>query len=261
MLTTMLLMIIVWTFAVWGSEIQDEFLQEDGTRLCRSPGHCWLELVNSLATGDVGGLLMQRPRFALHQSWSAYLMVWAYQFLLFVIVVIILLNVVFGIIIDTFGELRGEKVAKKAHMENTCFICGIDRFVFETKGVGFEHHIKKDHWMWTYLAMMVHVREKDPTGYNGWETYVAAKMKANDTSFLPRNTAIVLQASQREEEAAAEELKKRVADIEAQGKQMMRMLEAIRRDNEEMLERMPPALGARQKSVVRQHSSVVSSAI
>ena len=146
-------------FAVWGTEIRehypDAWLTEDGAQeaLCRSPGHCWLEIVNSLASGDVGDLLMPRPRFenqldADNQpSWVYYLLMWAYQFLLFLIVVVILLNVVFGIIIDTFGELRGEKMSKKAHMENTCFICGIDRFTFETKGEGFEKHIRQDHWM------------------------------------------------------------------------------------------------------------------
>ena len=99
-----LLVIIIWMFAVWGNEFsRDEFLLEnDGvTRLCRSPGHCWLEIVNSLATGDVGDLLMNRPRTAKHPEWSRYFFVWMYQFLLFVVVVIILLNVVFGIIIDS----------------------------------------------------------------------------------------------------------------------------------------------------------------
>ena len=136
-------------------------------------------------------------------------------------------------------------------MENTCFICGIDRFTFDTKGRGFQHHLEKDHWMWTYLALMIHVREKDPTDHNGWESYVSAKMKANDTSFMPRNTAIVLQASQREEEAASEELKKRVANVEAQGKKLMGMQEAIQRDLTEMLERMPSPSIARQRSMQR----------
>ena len=31
----------------------------------------------------------------------------------------------------------------------------MDRFTFETKGEGFEKHLKEDHWMWTYLAMMI----------------------------------------------------------------------------------------------------------
>ncbi len=39
------------------------------------------------------------------------------------------------------------QAAKKNHMENTCFVCGVDRFTFDTKGGGFDDHIRNDHWM------------------------------------------------------------------------------------------------------------------
>jgi len=253
MLTLMLLTIVIWMFAVIGTEMEYAMITEDGAdrTLCTTPGHCWLEIVNSLATGDVGDLLMHRPRSHSHTDWHTYLAVWSYQFLLFVIVVIILLNVVFGIIIDTFSELRGEKAAKKNHMENTCFICGVDRFTFDTKGDGFAPHVARDHNMWTYLAMMIHVREKEPTEYNGWETYVAERMEAKDTSFMPRNNALVLQASQIAEEAATEELHRRVGEVETQNRTMLTMLEALQRDSAAILERLHerPAHPARVSSV------------
>ena len=44
------------------------------------------------------------------------------------------------------------------------------------------------------LPLRGQVREKEPTEYNGWETYVAEPMEAKDTSFMPRNNALVLQA-------------------------------------------------------------------
>ena len=57
----------------------------------------------------------------------------AYQLSFWAIVITILLNVIFGIIIDTFGELRADHLAKKHDMENTCFVCGVDRFTLDTK--------------------------------------------------------------------------------------------------------------------------------
>ena len=83
--------------------------------------------------------------------------------------------------------------------------------------------------MWSYLTLMIHVREKDPTEYNGWETYVAAKMKDKDTSFMPRNTALVLQAHKAEDEAAVEELKRRMDAFEGQQRQMLTILEAMQK--------------------------------
>lgn len=42
----------------------------------------------------------------------------------FIIVLVIGLNVVFGIIVDTFSELRDERFEIEEHMESKCFICG-----------------------------------------------------------------------------------------------------------------------------------------
>ena len=131
------------------------------------------------------------------------------------------------IILDTFGGLRAQKAAKRAHMQNFCFICGCDRFTFETKAEGFERHIRHDHWMWTYFALIVHLFEKDPSTYNGWESSVAKKIKENDASFFPQNTALVLQAA---EEAGSETMAlmtERLGSLEQQVEQVRKMLTPV----------------------------------
>lgn len=47
-----------------------------------------------------------------------------YDLLFFFIVIIIVLNLIFGVIIDTFADLRSEKQNKELVLKNTCFICG-----------------------------------------------------------------------------------------------------------------------------------------
>ena len=56
---------------------------------------------------------------------------------------IIMLNVLFGIIIDTFAQLRDENTTKKEDMLNVCFICNQRRLVFEKQDSqgGMERHI------------------------------------------------------------------------------------------------------------------------
>ena len=71
-----------------------------------------------------------------------------YQILFWFIVITIMLNVVFGIILDAFAELRGNDQARKEDMENVCFICGLGRFTFDTQGNGFDKHIEEEHNMW-----------------------------------------------------------------------------------------------------------------
>lgn len=47
-----------------------------------------------------------------------------YDLLFFFMVIIIVLNLIFGVIIDTFADLRSEKQKKEEILKTTCFICG-----------------------------------------------------------------------------------------------------------------------------------------
>ena len=42
----------------------------------------------------------------------------------FLVIIIIIQNLIFGVIIDTFADLRAEKNRKDNMLKNTCFICG-----------------------------------------------------------------------------------------------------------------------------------------
>ena len=44
-----------------------------------------------------------------------------YDLLFFFIVIIIVLNLIFGVIIDTFADLRSEKQKKEEILKTTCF--------------------------------------------------------------------------------------------------------------------------------------------
>ena len=57
-----------------------------------------------------------------------------YDMLFFFIVIIIVLNLIFGVIIDTFADLRAEKQQKEDILKNSCFICGKNMNV---KSLGF----------------------------------------------------------------------------------------------------------------------------
>uniref|UniRef100_A0A4Y0BKQ7 Inositol 1,4,5-trisphosphate receptor n=1 Tax=Anopheles funestus TaxID=62324 RepID=A0A4Y0BKQ7_ANOFN len=117
-----------------------------------------------------------------------------YDLLFFFIVIIIVLNLIFGVIIDTFADLRSEKQQKELILKNTCFICGLNRSAFDNKTVSFEEHIKNEHNMWHYLYFIVLVKVKDPTEFTGPESYVHAMVKANIQDWFPRLRAMSLAA-------------------------------------------------------------------
>ena len=88
-------------------------------------------------------------------------------------------SLVFGVIIDTFADLRSEKQQKEETLKNSCFICGLERKAFDNKNVTFEEHIRMEHNMWHYLNFVVLIKVKDPTEFTGPESYVHEMVKVN----------------------------------------------------------------------------------
>uniref|UniRef100_A0ACB8FQ60 Inositol 1,4,5-trisphosphate receptor type 2 n=1 Tax=Sphaerodactylus townsendi TaxID=933632 RepID=A0ACB8FQ60_9SAUR len=149
----------------------DEDNDEDGIeRTCDTLLMCIVTVLNQGLRngGGVGDVLRKpskdEPLFAARV---------VYDLLFYFIVIIIVLNLIFGVIIDTFADLRSEKQKKEEILKTTCFICGLERDKFDNKTVSFEEHIKSEHSMWHYLYFIVLVRVKDPTEYTGPESYVA----------------------------------------------------------------------------------------
>jgi len=223
--------IIIYIYAIVGFSFgQDLFVAGDypdpDIDWCTNLFVCWVSAVtNGLREGDIGKIMEPRgsddPRYP-------FLVL--YQFSYYLIVITVLLNVIFGIIIDTFGELRTTAAAKTFAMENNCFVCGVDRFTFETKGNGFHHHIFHDHNMWSYLFMIVYLREKENTEYNGWEQYVADKMKVQDLSFFPVNNAVVLKEYKEREAREGRQLTQQIAECNANVVQLSKQYEKLEKN-------------------------------
>uniref|UniRef100_A0A3Q0SVP1 Inositol 1,4,5-trisphosphate receptor n=1 Tax=Amphilophus citrinellus TaxID=61819 RepID=A0A3Q0SVP1_AMPCI len=123
-----------------------------------------------------------------------------YDLLFFFMVIIIVLNLIFGVIIDTFADLRSEKQKKEEVLKTSCFICGLERDKFDNKTVTFEEHIKEEHNMWHYLFFIVLVKVKDSTEYTGPESYVAQMIKEHNLDWFPRMRAMSLVSSDSEGE-------------------------------------------------------------
>jgi hypothetical protein len=51
----------------------------------------------------------------------------------FIIVIVLILNIVFGIIIDAFAGMRDAEQSILEDLEGVCFICGINKSEFDTK--------------------------------------------------------------------------------------------------------------------------------
>ncbi|XP_037539386.1 inositol 1,4,5-trisphosphate receptor type 2 [Nematolebias whitei] len=172
--------------------------EDDGMeRVCDTLRMCIITVLNQgLRNGGGVGDILRKPS-KLEPLFAARVV---YDLLFFFIVIIIVLNLIFGVIIDTFADLRSEKQRKEEILKTTCFICGLERDKFDNKTVSFEEHIKSEHNMWHYLYFLVLVRVKDPTEYTGPESYVAQMIAEKNLEWFPRMRAMSLVSSEGDNE-------------------------------------------------------------
>ncbi|XP_050314541.1 inositol 1,4,5-trisphosphate receptor isoform X2 [Anthonomus grandis grandis] len=165
--------------------------EEKKERACDSLRMCIVTTLNQgLRNGGGIGDILRAPS----SEESLFVPRVVYDLLFFFVVIIIVLNLIFGVIIDTFADLRSEKQQKELILKNTCFICGLNRSAFDNKTVSFEEHIKSEHNMWHYLYFIVLVKVKDPTEFTGPESYVYTLVNSLNLDWFPRLRAISLAA-------------------------------------------------------------------
>jgi inositol 1,4,5-triphosphate receptor type 3 len=109
--------------------IHTGLLNKAGDSVCMSLMHCFLSTINyGLRFG--GGMGDFFPTVTV-ESWA-----WQDKWIRFyfdlsfnLVVSVICLNVIFGIIIDTFAQLREASSNIEEDKKNICFICGLSRYI------------------------------------------------------------------------------------------------------------------------------------
>jgi len=57
------------------------------------------------------------------------------------VIIVILMNIFFGIIIDSFADKRARGAEIEDEVQGQCFICGITKSIFEIENVPWKEHI------------------------------------------------------------------------------------------------------------------------
>lgn len=92
---------------------------------------------------------------------------------------------IFGIIIDTFADLRDQVKDRNTDMNTVCFVCGNERKDFEAKNKSFENHIKNEHDPFIYVHYLTYLTNKNVTDLNGIELWVYENMLTNALDWIP----------------------------------------------------------------------------
>ncbi|VDO59440.1 unnamed protein product [Schistosoma margrebowiei] len=102
-----------------------------------------------------------------------------YDLSFFVIVIVIILNLIFGVIVDTFAALRQEKQNSEELNKNHCCVCGLHRSAFDHSNTTFDEHVEVDHNVWHYIYFIIYLRTKLNDDLTGLEIYIDKLIKVS----------------------------------------------------------------------------------
>lgn len=108
-----------------------------------------------------------------------------FEMLFFFTIILIMMNVINGIIVDTFQELREENNLKAYDQQNVCYICGLNRSNFEILGLKFEEHNQIDHNLKNYILFLLKIHLTDEHDLNSLDFFVLNAFRNKRLDFFP----------------------------------------------------------------------------
>ncbi|CAH8561358.1 unnamed protein product [Heterobilharzia americana] len=201
-LTGILALIIIYLYSIIGfTYFRDDFAVEvDPTKdneeingntehRCDSLRMCMLTtLREGLLNGGGIGEALRRPS----NKDSSFIFRTIYDLSFFVIVIVIILNLIFGVIVDTFAALRQEKQNSEELNKNHCSVCGLHRSAFDHSNTSFDEHVEVDHNVWHYIYFIIYLKTKSVNDLTGPEIYINKLIKKREFKWIPRRRAMTL---------------------------------------------------------------------
>jgi len=120
---------------------------------CYSLSSCFISSVyNGIRSGGIGNALG-----SIEIIDSLYWLRVVYDLSYFVFVIVCLLNIVFGIIIDTFADLWDKRNELEEVTKTKCYICEQERYKIESEGSGWDFHVKNEHNVLSYFYYLIFI--------------------------------------------------------------------------------------------------------
>jgi len=230
LMTSVLGFLIIYLYTILSfMYLRQNYLNDDveGVNFCDSFLDCYMVNVREgiINGGGMGDWLQGRSIVA---DWGSWMARFLFDITFFLLIIIILLNIVFGIIIDTFSAMREATENAAGDMKTVCTMCGLERADLDRHGSGFDQHIKLEHNMWKYLYYAVYLLQKDPTEYTGLETYVSEMIEEEDMEFYPLEKALCMEEEEEEEDPFRLEVDEKLRDLENSTSMMKKTLADIK---------------------------------
>ena len=207
-MTQILCIFFIYIFATLMVQNYASHISEDFEAIgCKRLADCAIDLFNQgFRQGGGVGDIMNFVSINHKDYWGIFI----YQMLFFLLINIIFLNIIFGVIIDTFAELREAASAREDDEEHICYVCGLSRKDFSAESKDFEHHLEYEHNPWDYIYFMYYVEKQGSFNLNGLEQFSQDNYLLIKTEWLPiQNTGYLKQ----EGDTLLEDMKEDVTQI------------------------------------------------
>ena len=101
----------------------------------------------------------------------------------FFLIVIIMIDLVFGIVLRSFDKLQHMNYKYDLDKKNHCFICDSKKENLEKNRINFYEHVHVTHNTWNYIEYMIKIKLNEEI--NPINEYILNKINKKDISWLP----------------------------------------------------------------------------
>ena len=155
---------------------------------CQNLFECTINIFNhGVRSGGGIGDLLEAKNYT--DEKGLYFLRFFSDFIFYICVVLLLLNMFNGVIVTTFSQIREESNKKEEDMKNRCYICNINRIEFQKNKIDFADHQKYEHNTNNYIKFFIflwHIDEKD---MDADQSFINECIKEKDIKFFPVNCA------------------------------------------------------------------------
>ena len=183
--------LLMMIFSMFFAMVKFYWFTNENSEECVTYGQCFLSIVTDGIRGG-GGMGFPTKKITEEQYYSEFIFEWCFYFS----IILILLNVINSIIVDTFQALREEANAQYETKMNICFICSLNRNVFDRKGIDFDYHKEQEHNILNYFHYLYKIIKTDEQELNSLDYQVLLSYRQTRTDFFPVNTAISINSNE-----------------------------------------------------------------
>ncbi|CAG5128027.1 unnamed protein product, partial [Candidula unifasciata] len=184
-------LVIFYLYGMIGFALMRSMFNPNDYLYCNTLWQCTVTVIRYGLIGDLFEIMKPHDN---EKTFEKFGIVVFYHVSFFIFITTIGLNIIFGIIVDTFSELRDLKWTAESDMRDTCFICSRNSYDFEHHGKGFDHHVRHEHNMWSYIFFFIHLNGTKVNDYTALEMYVFKLLGKENYDFFPLDRALSLSA-------------------------------------------------------------------